>query len=90
MNVSAIDAYMALHEDRLGICSYFLFLNSAKLRKRFGITPVIKEKNPIFAVFFYFFFDAPILGQLSCGNCGKNVKCLIINIILVILLTHYI
>jgi hypothetical protein len=81
---------MALHEDRLEICSYFLFLNSAKLQKRFGITPVIKEENPIFAVFSTFISDAPIFGQLSCGNCGKNVKCLIINIILVLLLTHYI
>lgn len=23
----------------------------------------------------------PIFGQFICGNCGKNVKCLIINII---------
>lgn len=30
----------------------------------------------------------PIFGQFICGNCGKNVKCLIINIISLFLLTQ--
>lgn len=30
----------------------------------------------------------PIFGQFICGNCGKNVKCLIINIISPFLLTQ--
>ena len=33
-------------------------------------------------------FKEPILWQFSCGNCGKNVKCLITNIISLFLLTQ--
>lgn len=30
----------------------------------------------------------PIFGQFICGNCGKNINCLIINIISFFLLTQ--
>ena len=35
-----------------------------------------------------FFFERPIFAIFICGNCGKNDKCLIINIIVFFLLTH--
>ncbi len=36
----------------------------------------------------HFFFERPIFAIFICGNCGKNDKCLIINIIVFFLLTH--
>ena len=36
----------------------------------------------------HFFFEQPIFATFICGNCGKNDKCLIINIIVFFLLTQ--
>lgn len=36
----------------------------------------------------HFFFERPIFAIFICGNCGKNDKCLIINIIVFFLLTQ--
>jgi hypothetical protein len=43
--------------------------------------PEMREKK-------HFFFERPIFAIFICGNCGKNDKCLIINIIVFFLLTQ--
>ena len=68
----------------------FYFKTSQSYKKELRLPYVLRGKYPNLRLFFVFIFDEPIFGKLSCGNCGKNVKWLIINIILVFLLTHYI